>query len=55
MPFYDYGCLDCGHDFSVFLTLQEFDSLPKIVCPQCGSDNVRRKITGFVAMTSRKS
>jgi len=55
MPFYDYGCIDCGHDFSVFMTIREFEEPLRIVCPQCGSDNVKRKISGFVAKTDRKS
>jgi putative FmdB family regulatory protein len=55
MPFYEYGCSDCGKDFSLFLTLKELDSPPGVVCPHCGSDNVSRKISGFFAKTSRKS
>jgi putative FmdB family regulatory protein len=55
MPFYEYVCLDCGHVFSVFMSIQEFDAPPKIVCTKCGSDNIRRKITGFFAKTTKKS
>jgi putative FmdB family regulatory protein len=55
MPCYEYECLDCKHDFSVVLTIKEMELQPAVVCPHCGSDNVRRKITGFFAKTSRKS
>jgi len=55
MPAYEYECLDCQKEFSVFLSIKEFESAPKIVCPHCGSDHVRRKITGFFAKTSKKS
>jgi putative FmdB family regulatory protein len=55
MPSYEYECLDCKHDFSVFLTIKEMESQPAVACPHCGSDNVRRKISGFFAKTSRKS
>jgi len=55
MPFYDYECLDCVHGFSVFMTMKEQETPPRVVCPKCGSDNVKRKISGFVAVTSKKS
>ena len=55
MPAYEYECLDCGKEFSVFLSLKEFDAAPKIVCPHCGSDHVRRKMGTFFAKTSKKS
>jgi len=55
MPAYEYGCRDCSKDFTVFLSIKEFDAKPKIKCPHCGSDNTQRKITGFFAKTSKKS
>jgi putative FmdB family regulatory protein len=55
MPTYEYECLDCSKDFTVFLSLKEYEAMPKIRCPHCGSDNVKRKMTGFFANTSRKS
>lgn len=55
MPAYEYFCGDCKHDFTVFLTLREYDANPKIKCPRCQSDNVQRKVTGFFAKTSKKS
>jgi putative FmdB family regulatory protein len=55
MPAYEYGCRDCNRDFTVFLSLTEYEAKPKIVCPHCGSDNVAKKITGFFAKTTKKS
>lgn len=55
MPAYEYNCKDCNKDFTVFLTIKEFEEKPKIKCPLCGSDNVQKKITGFFAKTSKKS
>jgi putative FmdB family regulatory protein len=55
MPTYDYGCLDCSEGFSVIFTLKEMNEQPKVVCPHCGSDNVQKKMTVFVAKTNRKS
>ncbi len=55
MPAYEYNCKDCHKDFTVFLSIKEFETKPKIKCPRCDSDNVQRKITGFFAKTSKKS
>lgn len=55
MPAYEYGCNDCRKEFTVFLSLKEFEGKPKVVCPHCGSDNVARRITGFFAKTGKKS
>ncbi len=55
MPAYEYECKDCNKEFTVFLSLKEFDEHPEIKCPHCGSDNVGKIISGFFAKTSRKS
>jgi putative FmdB family regulatory protein len=55
MPAYEYSCKDCKRNFTVFLSIKEFEANPKIKCPQCQSDNVERQITGFFAKTSKKS
>ncbi len=43
MPFYEYICGNCDHAFSLFLTYAEYDAAA-VTCPDCGSDDVRRKI-----------
>ena len=55
MPAYDYICKDCGKEFTVFLSLREFDMKPTIKCPHCQSDNTVKKLTSFFAKTSKKS
>ncbi len=55
MPAYEYSCKDCVKEFTVFLSLKQYEAAPKICCPHCESDNVERKITGFFAKTSKKS
>jgi hypothetical protein len=42
-------------EFTVFLSIREYESKPEIKCPNCESDNVQRHFSGFVAKTSRKS
>jgi putative FmdB family regulatory protein len=55
MPAYEYACNDCSKEFTVFLSLKEYEEKPKIKCPHCQSDNVRKKFVGFYAKTSKKS
>ena len=55
MPAYEYVCNDCLKDFTIFLSLKEYDEKSKIKCAHCGSDNVQRKFTGFFAKTDKKS
>ena len=55
MPAYEYTCKDCGKEFMVFLSIKEFEAKPEIRCPQCGSYNVQKRLTGFFTKTSRKS
>ena len=55
MPTYEYVCKDCKKDFTVFLSLKEYEACPTIKCSKCDKEHVERKITGFSAKTSRKS
>jgi putative FmdB family regulatory protein len=55
MPAYEYVCKDCNKEFTVFLSIKEFEAKPKIKCPHCGSDNVQKKLSGFFTQTSKKS
>ncbi len=43
MPTYDYICLDCKIRFSKILSYEEYDRI-KVICPQCGSENITRRI-----------
>ncbi|MBI5188847.1 MAG: zinc ribbon domain-containing protein [Nitrospirae bacterium] len=55
MPAYEYICNDCKKEFTVFLSIREFDMKPKVNCPNCQGDNVVKKLTSFFAKTSKKS
>jgi putative FmdB family regulatory protein len=54
MPMYEYQCLDCGKDSLIPLTLKEHES-GTVVCPFCGSTNMKQLITSFIARTAKKS
>ena len=47
--------VSCKKDFTVFLSLKEYEACPTIKCNQCDKEHVERKITSFSAKTSRKS
>ena len=55
MPTYDYLCKKCKKEFSVFLTIKEFEAKPQISCSYCKSKNVQKMITNFLTKTSKKS
>ena len=55
MPAYEYACKDCEKEFTVYLSIKDYESHPKIKCPHCNSDHVKRKLTSFFAKTSKKS
>lgn len=55
MPSYEYDCKDCGTDFLIFLSLNEMEAKPRIICPRCGSDHVVKKFGAFFAKTNKKS
>jgi putative FmdB family regulatory protein len=44
MPFYDYQCPNCGHEFE---ELRRYEEIPK--CPRCGSDVKRKQIYATVS------
>ena len=43
MPIYDYFCFDCRQRFEVFLSYQEYGTIP-VTCSHCRSKNVRRRL-----------
>ena len=44
MPTYDFICNACAQRFDVFMTFSEYGHKP-ILCTQCGSEDVRRRMT----------
>ena len=42
MPIYPYLCNDCGHEFD---RLQKLRDDPLKVCPECGAESLRKKLT----------
>jgi len=43
MPIYEFKCEDCGKEFEKFVV--SFSQINSVKCPECGSDNVRKKVS----------
>lgn len=54
MPMYSFLCKDCNKTFTLTLRMAELEA-GGIKCPECGSDKVEQQVTGFSAVTSKKS
>lgn len=47
MPWYDYRCESCAHDFEARMTVERRDEAP---CPECGSTRVRRAMPAVLTI-----
>ena len=54
MPTYDFICNNCSQHFEVFLTFAEYGK-KTVKCAQCGSKNVRRRMTKVRIAKSEES
>lgn len=50
MPVYEYRCLACRRDYSIFVRSVSAEVVPS--CPQCGSSEARRLISRFAVLHS---
>ena len=54
MPTYEYGCRDCRKRVAVFQTYVEYGQ-SEVVCPNCGSRNLKRLISRVRIARSEES
>lgn len=54
MPVYEFICQKCEHNFSLAITLAEYKK-KQFTCPKCKSDKVKRQLSAFQTITSKKS
>lgn len=52
MPFFDFKCERCGHEFLKRVSNEDKGS---VKCPQCGHNRVRQLLSPFFAPGSRLS
>ena len=45
MPIYEYDCSDCGERFEIFVRSSD----QKLLCPECQSENIARRLSTFAA------
>ena len=43
MPIYEFKCEDCGKEFEKFVV--SFSQIDSVKCPECGSGNVKKKVS----------
>jgi putative FmdB family regulatory protein len=54
MPTYEYRCQKCKKNFTVMISLKDYEA-GKVKCPKCKSKkNLTQQITHFMTKTSRK-
>jgi putative FmdB family regulatory protein len=54
MPTYEFVCEKCRKAFALTMKISEYER-KKPSCPKCKSRKVRRQITSFQTITSKKS
>jgi putative FmdB family regulatory protein len=53
MPIYEFACQSCGEPFeSLVWSSSEID---EVLCPHCGSQQVKRKVSSFAAIGGGRS
>jgi putative FmdB family regulatory protein len=54
MPVYEFVCLECGKEFTLVLSLKDFEG-KRVACPQCKSKAIEQLVTSCEVITARKS
>ncbi len=53
MPFYEYRCEGCGHDFDRLV--RSMTAKVKVTCPSCGGNKAVQRLSVFSARTAPAS
>ncbi len=54
MPVYEFVCLDCGREFTLVLSIRDYER-KESVCPHCKSKAIERLVTTCEVITAKKS
>ena len=54
MPFYEFQCQKCGKQFTLVLSVKQYER-KEFACPDCKAKEVEQLITSAQVITSRKS
>lgn len=53
MPIYEFQCQECGTPFEELVFSSS--AITELTCPNCGSENIRKKLSTFASKVSGKS
>jgi putative FmdB family regulatory protein len=54
MPAYEFECRKCGKEFTLVLSVSEYEK-KGFTCPECRSQDVEQLVTSAQVITSKKS
>ena len=49
MPLYEFSCAKCGEQFEELVMSSKPEAIAKVVCPECGSPKVKKKVSTFAS------
>ena len=52
MPLYEFSCAKCGEQFEELVMSSKPEAIAKVVCPECGSPKVKKKVSTFASGAS---
>ncbi len=52
MPLYEFHCSKCKTDFEELVLSSKPEALTAVVCPECGSHKVTKKVSTFASSIS---
>ncbi len=56
MPTYEYTCEKCGNQFSLILSIREYEKeKERTRCPKCKSKRVKQIMSTFIAKTTHQA
>ncbi|WP_136797917.1 FmdB family zinc ribbon protein [Desulfosediminicola ganghwensis] len=54
MPVYEFRCEECDHIFSLIIRISDYEK-NDFSCPKCKSKKVKRQLSTFQPITTKKS
>jgi putative FmdB family regulatory protein len=55
MPIYEFRCTKCDSEFEELVMSSKPEALAKVVCPECGSPKVAKKVSTFASSVAGSS
>jgi putative FmdB family regulatory protein len=55
MPLYEFDCAKCGEQFEELVLSSKPEAIAEVVCPECGSHKVTKKVSTIASSLGRAS